>query len=133
MKPLPQNHGILAEEPEYFGARCFSEEAVARFPELAAQLTPDAGSLHLQMGTLGSATRVAIETGNAAFFTRVFNFLSDILTRPRLHPEVENAVALSFLTPADLQRSDSGRRAWLSLPERLKHALQNASLLTEDC
>ena len=100
MKFLPLNKGVLVEEPEYFGPRSFSEEAVARFPELAAQFAPDAGSIHVQMGTLASAARAALESGDTALLSRVFEFLAEILARQRVHPEIENAVAISFLDPA---------------------------------
>ena len=117
MKSLAQNKGVLVEEPEYFGARCFSEEPVARFPELTAQLAHDAGNIHVPMGTLASAVRAALESG----------FLAEILARQRLNPEIENAVAISFLAPAEFEQSDAGRRARLLLPERLKHMLRSAA------
>ena len=51
MKPLAKSKGVMMEEPEYFGARCFSDEAIKQFPELAAELRHDAELLHVQMGT----------------------------------------------------------------------------------
>jgi len=127
MKSLPQNKGVLLEEPEYFGPRCFSEKAVARFPELSAQLTHEAGNIHGQICTLASAARAAFESADTALLSRVFEFLAEILARQRLHPEIENAVAISFLEPAEFEQSDAGRRAWLLLPERLKRILRSAA------
>ena len=114
------------EEPEYFGARCFSDEAIKQFPELAAELRHDAELLHVQMGTLKSSAHAAIERGDLAFLRRVFAFLEDVLSRQRVHHEIENAVATSFLMPADFEVSETGRQAWQSLPERVKHVLQRA-------
>jgi hypothetical protein len=54
MKPLAQNKGVLVDEPEYFGSRCSSDEAIRAFPELPAELAKDAELLHVQMGTLAS-------------------------------------------------------------------------------
>lgn len=115
------------EEPEYFGPQCFSDEVIRQFPELAAELTQDAQLLHVQMGTLKSSAHTAIERGDLAFLRRVFAFLEDVLSRPRVHPEIGNAVATSFLLPADFEASETGRQAWESLPERLKHVLHNAA------
>jgi hypothetical protein len=127
MKSLPQNRGILAEEPEYFGVRCFSAEAIRQFPELASELTKDAHLLHVQMGTLAGCARSAIERGDPVFLRRVIAFLDEVLSRHRIHPEIENAVATSFLAPADFETSETGRQAWGSLPERVRHALQRAA------
>ena len=115
------------EEPEYFGPRCFSDEVIRCFPELATDLRRDAELLHVQMGSLASLARAAIERGDLPFLRRVFVFLEDVLSRPRVHPEIENAVATSFLLPADFETSETGRQVWHSLPERLKHVLQRAA------
>jgi len=127
MKPLAHKKGVLVEEPEYFGPRCFSEEAIKAFPELIAELSIDAELLHVQMGTLASSGRVAIERGNAAFLRRLFAFLDDVLSRARLRHEIENAVATSFLLPADFEGSETGRQAWQSLPEKLRRMLERST------
>ena len=114
------------EEPEYFGPRSFSDAAIRHFPELAAELGQDAALLHVQMGVLASSARTAIERGDVTFLRRLFAFLDDVLSRQRVHPEVENAVATSFVMPADFEVSETGRQMWQSLPERLKHVLQRA-------
>jgi len=89
------------EEPEYFGPKSFSRESIGRFPEPAAQLQHGAELLHVQMGTFASSARTAIERGDVPFLRRLFAFLENILTRPNLHYEVQNAVETSFLLPAD--------------------------------
>ena len=126
MKPLAHNRGVLVEEPEYFGPRCFSEEAMRAFPELATALAEDAESLHAQIGTLASAGRSAITRGDGTFLERLFSFTEDVLSRTRLHPEIPNAVVISFLVPADFTASELGREAWQSLPQKLKRLLEQA-------
>jgi hypothetical protein len=127
MKPLGENKGVLVEEPDYFGARCFSEQAINAFPELAPELTRDAELLHVQMGTLASAGRAAMQRGDTAFLQRLFMFLEDVLSRQRLHHEIPNAVQISFLLPADFDVSDTGRQAWQSLPEKVRRVLERAA------
>lgn len=124
MRKLAKSKGVLTEEPDYFGPRCFSEEAIKQFPELTAELVRDAELLHVQMGTLASSARAAIERGDLAFLRRLFAFLEEVLSRPRLHPEIENAVEISFLLPADFEGSVVGKQMWQSLPEKLKNVLQ---------
>jgi hypothetical protein len=127
MKPLAQKKGVLVEEPDYFGPRCFSQEAIRAFPELAQELTRHAELLHVQMGALASAGRAAIAHRDIAFLDRLFTFVEDILSRPRLHHEIPNAVANSFLLPADFDSSDTGRQVWQSLPEKVRRVLDRAA------
>jgi len=117
---------MMVEEPEYFGPKSFSREAIVNFPELAVDLQHDAELLHVQMGTLASWARTAIERADAASLRRLFAFLEEVLSRPKLHHEIRNAPATSFLAPADFEISECGRQAWGSLPERLKNVLQKA-------
>ena|SRR5437867_4152112 len=127
MKELAKSKGVMMEEPEYFGPRGFSEEAIRVFPELAVELRREGELLHVQMGSLASSARGAIEHGDLPFLRRVFAFLDDVLSRPRVLPELENAVATSFLLPADFEASATGRDAWALLPERVKRVLQRAA------
>ncbi|HEY3854251.1 MAG TPA: hypothetical protein VGO67_07670 [Verrucomicrobiae bacterium] len=125
MKPLANSKGVLMEEPEYFGPQSFSVEVIAQFPEKAAELTENSGILHIQMGLLASAARKAIEVGDTVFLKRVFRFINDILARERLHPDVEDAVADSFLTLTEFEQSEAGRNAWNLLPEKLRRLISN--------
>ena len=115
------------EEPEYFGARCFCAEAIKQFPELAGELAKDANLLHVQMGTLACSARTAIECGDIVLLRRVLAFLEEVLSRQRIHPDIKAAVATSFLLPADFEASETGKQAWRSLPDRLRHVLNTAT------
>lgn len=124
MKPLAHRFGVMLEEPDYFGSRSFSAEASLSFPKLSLQLAEEPEDIHLQMGALGTAAREAIENGDLGFLQSLFEFLESVLVRPKLHPEIENAVAISFLAPIDFEKSETGRRAWKLLPNHLKDVLQ---------
>ena len=125
MKPLGDNKGVLVEEPEYFGVRSFSQQAIAAFPELSAELTQEVELLHVQMGTLASAGRAAMQRGETAFLQRLFAFLDDILSRQRLHHGIPTAAATSFLLRSDFEHSDTGEQMWQSLPRRLYDLLDS--------
>ena len=115
------------EEPEYFGPRCFSPEAIKQFPELTTEHRQDADLLHVQMGTLVLSARTAIERRDLPFLRRLFTFLEDVLSRRRVLAEIENAVATSSLLPRDFGSSETGRQVRESLPERVRHVLQRAA------
>jgi hypothetical protein len=119
MKPLPNHRGILLEEPEYFGDRCFSDAVLQTFPEITALRE---GGLHIQITSLAEAARMAIAANDSVFLARTFTFLETILTTPRLHPEVENAVAISFLAQGDFENAQ-----WASelVPEALKRIIRS--------
>ena len=104
----------------------FLRQAVRAFPELASALTRHSESLHVQIGELASAGRSALVRGDNAFLQRLFGFMEDVLSRPRLHPEIPNAVVTSFLTPTDFEAPDIGVDAWQTVPQRLKHLLAQA-------
>jgi hypothetical protein len=127
VKALPENKGVLLQEPDYYGAQRFSAEAAARFPEFSTELLSDSCLLHVQMGTLASLAHAAIASSDTSLLHRIFDFIEEVLRRPRLHPEVENAVEISFLTRSDFDQSDAGRRAWTLLPQRLQHLLRRAA------
>ena len=125
MKPLANWNGTLQEEPDYYGSSSFCSDLIAQFPELMQHQTKDSG-LHVFLGHLAAAGRSAIGSENIAFLKRLFNFLEGVLSRPKLNSEIENALVISFLLPEDFQRSQMGRQMWATLPERLKHVLQQA-------
>lgn len=125
MKTLAHKTGVLLEEPECFGPRSFAAEASLRFPKLATRLAEEAELIHLQMGTLGTAAREAIENGDFVFLKNLSEFLEDVLVRPKLHPEIENAMTISFLAAAEFEKSTNGRQAWKTLPDHLKNTLQS--------
>jgi hypothetical protein len=124
MKPLADKKGVLVEEPEYFGAQSFSAEAAGRFPELISQLALEAGRVHVQMGTLASAVRAGVDSGDLALASRVFTFLSEILSKKRLHPELQNAIAISFLAPFEFEQPGRWTEAWALMPKPLQNALR---------
>jgi hypothetical protein len=125
MKILANGKGILEQEPDYYGPKSFHDEAFSKFPELLGDLDESSG-LHVLVASLATAGRSAMETGNASFLDRLFTFSESVLLREKLHPEIRNALLISFLVPEDFERSEAGRKVWARLPERTKHVLQQA-------
>lgn len=122
MKLLPNDDGSLFEEPEYFGERTFLKEATERFPQLVHD--PDAHiGIHLSMAALGRLVVQALRMGDTHGAKAIVEFLSDVLAKPRLHPEVRNAVSLSFVEASELAMSEAGRDLLASMPQSVRQLL----------
>jgi hypothetical protein len=125
MKPLACWKGTLEEEPDYYGPKSFCSDAISHFPVLTQDLVADTG-LHILVAKLAEVGRSALEAENVAFLDRLFAFLESVLSLQKLHPEIKNALIISFLLPVDFERSAVGRQVWRTMPERLKHVLEQA-------
>src|SRR5262249_51330157 len=117
---LAHRGGILLER--YDGGP-FSVDAITRFPTLREELEEDEGLLHLQMSTLARAVGRSVATGNVGLAKDIFAFVDQALRHPKASPEIENAVALSFIEPSDLRKSELGRTLLAGMPPTLKAVL----------
>jgi len=113
----PPTRRIAFGEPE------FRVAAITRFPDLRDELEEWPGLIHLQMGALARAARIAISEDNAERFVGIVNFLDEILAIPDLDPEIDNAVWISFLSAAELRTTELGRGAWSRLPLSIRERL----------
>ena len=48
-------------------------------------------------------------------------FLDRLLSLTDLHPEIPNAIALSFVEPESLQASTMGRQLWSEMPTPIRN------------
>ena len=110
---LPNHQGQLAP---IYGGSAFEAEATGRLPEV--DLSGCDGAVHLVMGRLADAGREAITSGDLALLRRLLGFVTRAVERPDADREIENAVAISFLEPADFA-GPHGVAARGSLPDRL--------------
>lgn len=122
MKLLPDDGGQLVEEPEYFGERTFLKAAMARFPQLASDPDLELG-VHLSMAALARLAWGALRSGDIGQARAVVDFLDEVLATPRLHPEIRNAVAVSFLEPSELATFEAGGEFLNSMPPSVRHLL----------
>jgi hypothetical protein len=123
MALLPDEQGRLLEEPEYFGERTFLKEVVRRFPELADDPDIEIG-IHLTMAALGRLAVHAIREGNTTRAQTTIQFLVEVLQKPRVHPEVRNAMAISFVDPEELGTFQAGRQFLDSMPASIRDLLR---------
>ena len=123
MALLPDEQGWLLEEPEYFGERTFLTNAVQRFPELADDPDIKIG-IYLSMAALGRLAVRAVREGDLKRAHATIEFLEEVLRSPRLHPEIPNAVAISFVDPFELDSFQEGRRFLDSMPATIRDLLR---------
>ena len=118
--PLPDEKGMLLET---YGNDEFSRDVIHRVAELRTELEENAGLLHVQMQTLSTAVRSAISSGSTELPLRICAFLDEALGQPRAIPEIENAVAISFVTASELQGSSVGAVILERMPTRVRQLL----------
>ena len=104
-KELPNKQGMLLD---MYGNEEFSRDVIRQFPTLRAELKENAGLLHVQMSTLADAVR---------------RFLDDTLSRSRAIPEIENAVAISFVAAQEFKETVTGRVVLEQMPKRVQEIL----------
>src|SRR6185503_16848632 len=100
--------GQLLEDGDYLGVRTFERMAIERFPELRSD--PEiATGVHLCMAALARVTMQAVRAGEAQRAAEVFTFLNQVLQQPNVHRDIQDAVAQSFVVPAELVSSIVGQ------------------------
>jgi hypothetical protein len=106
-----------------YGEEQFSRDVIASFPNLRGRLEENSGALHIQVGILASALRSALGLGDAEFPLQVCAFLDKTLAQPRAIPEIENALAISFVEARELRETVAGRAILTRMPERVRQIL----------
>jgi len=118
--PLPDGQGVMLEMYE---SEQFSRDVIDSFPDLRTELVQSAGLLHVQMAALATAVRAGTASGKMVFALQVCSFLNTVLAHPRAHPEIENAVAISFVAAAELRATAVGRSVLDQMPARVREIL----------
>ena len=119
---LPDNDGELFQESEVFGRHAFLKAILIEFPGIANRFDKSDG-IHVAMGTLHQVCSDAIRSSDFDLVKKVFQFLERVVTKPKVDSEIENAVAISFLTPSELTDSSNGKKALDILPERFRRII----------
>jgi len=105
---LPEKKGVLLEEPEYVGPHTLCRAGCKRFSPLGEALLEQQDSINGQLAILAREVDVAVAARALPRALQPFLFLEEILQEPRVHSEIENAVAISFVIPAVLRESSVG-------------------------
>jgi hypothetical protein len=100
---------------EWFGGREFRASVLEAFPDLAPAIDEDDG-IHLVMGALDDAIMDAARHGHLPRARSILEFVNALLKRSDVDPEIPNAVCISFVEPAVLEESETGRQLWKEIP-----------------
>jgi len=95
--------------PQY-DEKAFSADVIARWGNKQPGLVQMAGLLHVQMGELAALCMHSPELAEEVFW-----FLDEVVNRPDVISEIENAVAISFVEWPDAQELAKSRM----LPQRI--------------
>ena len=116
-KQLPDKQGILLD---VYGNGELNRDVIRQFPTLREDLEENADLLHVQMGTLAHAVREAVTVGEVELPLKICRFLGETLSNPRAIPEIENAVAISFVEARELRATVAGRMVFARMPHRVQ-------------
>jgi hypothetical protein len=118
---LPDEKGQLVQPA--FSRRDFWAEVKERLPEVADRIEPWADHVHIVMAELAEAARQAIPKQDRDFLGRLLALLDETVEKPGADPEIENAVAISFLTMDDLMLPH-GNEVWRVLSAKMRWLIQ---------
>ncbi len=94
-----------------FGARALRERVLKAFPDLEPEIDEDDG-VHLVMAALDRAIMGAARRADLLRARSILGFVDSLLERSDLDPEIPNAVCISFVEPAVLEESATGKQLW---------------------
>lgn len=93
----------------------------ADFPELEEAIEYDKDSVHMSLGELESFANQAIGRGDFLALERAYAFVYELASKPdSLHPDVQNAIQVSFLEGLNFGHARNGEKAKELLPAVLK-------------
>jgi hypothetical protein len=108
LQELPEKKGVLLQEPEYVGPHTLCRAGCKRLPALGEALLEERDSVHGQLAILAREVDAAVAVRAVSRALQPFLFLEEVLQEPRVHSEIENAVAISFVVPQVLRESSAG-------------------------
>jgi hypothetical protein len=122
---LPNEKGVLLEDPNRLAQAKFEKLVLAEFPQLQQEFTEAEGLIHLQMGSFSRFAQAAMERNDLDTLRRCYHLVAEIMnTAPS---ELENAIYVSFLENLDFESSSYGGEARRLLPSVLEKALDEVN------
>jgi hypothetical protein len=95
----------------------FRKLLLQHFPELEEEIEDDAGLVHLEMGALERLANTCIKGGNLEGLKRTYEFIGDLDRHQKeVHPDVINAIHVSFLEGLNFENKKHGEKAKSLLP-----------------
>jgi hypothetical protein len=99
------------DEPE------FRRLLLKHFPSLEVEVEDDAGLIHLEMAALERLANVYIKAGDFSGLKETYEFVGDLARHKKeLHPDVLNAIHVSFLEGLNFENRKHGAEAKRLLP-----------------
>jgi hypothetical protein len=94
------------DEPE------FRRLLMKHFPELSEEIEDDEGLIHMQMGSLENMANRCIKAGELHYLKNIYEFIDDLARHQcEVHPDVINAINVSFLEGLNFENKSHGEAA----------------------
>ena len=100
-----------------YDERTFSKGVERRWGDILPFIKDE--GVHFQMGCLANGIKNAFAAGDARLGREILAFVEDALMRAGFYSEIENAVAISFLEPDDIERLGIAKE----VPENIRRVL----------
>lgn len=98
----------------------FRRLLLKNFPELYEEIEDDEGLVHLEMGALEGLANSCIKSGDMDNLKRVYEFVSELCRNEKeLHPDIINAINVSFLEGLSFENEKFGEGGKKLLPPNL--------------
>ena len=100
--------------------KCFRELLIVFFPEIETDIEDDEVILHMEMSALERLANQYIKSGNFTGLNRTYDFIGDLARHQKdVHPDVINAMNVSFLEGLDFENENNGEKAKELMPRVL--------------
>jgi hypothetical protein len=120
MKVLADGKGAMVEYP--FGERELRAAILSSLPRLAKEID-DADHVYSLVSTLDRAVMHALDQHDEPAAREILEFVGNVVTRSDVHPDILNAVGVSFVKAESFRASAVGMRLWREMPERLRELI----------
>ena len=111
---------MLLPFENYVDEQEFRKLLLQHFPVLSEEIEGDDGLVHLEMGALESLANTFIKGGDFEGLKRIYEFIGELACHQKeLHPDVVNAINVSFLEGLSFENKENGDEAKSLLPKIL--------------
>jgi hypothetical protein len=105
-----------------YGTRAFCEDVEHQWGRFFPLVKGE--GIHFQMHCLANGIRDAFTAGDTRLGRKILAFVEDALIRADSRSEIENAVAISFLEPQEIERLGIDK----DIPENVRRVLDEQEL-----
>lgn len=93
-----------SQQASTYDEQSFSTDVIDKWGDICESLVENKNQLHMQMFDLGRLVSEAAQSSDVELRGQILRFLEHTLSRKDVALEIENAVAISFLSYQDIEK-----------------------------